>query len=183
LRSYENKININCIIVNHKKEDLENVRIEYNSYNKNLDVIVDAYRKKEKTLCFVASIDFMYKLEEYLDGKGIIYYSWNSRCKDKLSRDKINDNIVSIFVNGHTRGLDLKDVKNVVLFRGLKAIIKEDKNMLSALANQIMGRIRKDGVIYRDEKVPNKVDNLFDLVEKIYIDVQSDKYVYLRYFG
>jgi len=182
LRSYENKININCIIVNHMKEHLENVKIEYYSLDENLALIVNAYRKNEKTLCYVASIDVMHELEEYLEGKGVIYYSWNSRSGERLSTEKINDSIISIFVNGPTRGLDLKNVKNVVLLRGLKASTKENKNMLSALANQIMGRIRSDGVIYRDDKVSisRRVDNLFDLVEQIYIDVQSYKYNYLR---
>ena len=162
------------------KEHLENVKIEYYSLDENLALIVNAYRKREKTLCYVASIDVMHELEKYLEGKGVIYYSWNSRSGERLSTEKINESIISIFVNGPTRGLDLKNVKNVVLLRGLKASTKENKNMLSALANQIMGRIRKDGVIYRDDKVSYKVDNLFDLVEQIYIDVQSYKYNYLR---
>ena len=180
LRSYENKININCLIVNHRKEHLENVKIEYNSRRENISIIGNSYRSREKTLCFVSNIDDQQELKTELAKKNVPCYSWNSKSGERLDAGKINDNIISIFVNGPTRGLDLKNIKNVVLFRGLKASTKEDKNMLSALANQIMGRIRKDGVIYRDDKVSNRVDNLFDLVEQIYIDVQSDKYNYLR---
>lgn len=186
LRPYENKINMKFFVVRHTKDSLENVKIVYKSNDDLKSIIVKAYEMKEKTLVFVPNISEMDNLKSILPEEKYPYiYTWNSKDKPykQVNRRKIEKNIISIFVNGPTRGLDIAGIKNIVLFRGLKASTKEDKNLLSALANQIMGRIRKDGIIYRDEaNVKYQVDNLFDLVEKIYENVFDDKYDYLREF-
>ena len=183
LRPYENKINMTFLIVTHKKDSLENVNIVYKNEDDLKSIIVQAYENNEKTLVFVPNISDMEDIEYYLECEDVDFYSWNSKKEYQFCKDEIDEKVISIFVNGPTRGLDIQDIKNIVLFRGLKASTKEDINLLSALANQIMGRIRKDGMIYRDiSKVKYRVDNLFDLVEKIYENVLDDKYEYLRQF-
>lgn len=182
LRPYENKFNIKIFIVNHKKDVLNNVKILYRPKEKLKEKIVNFYKRKKKTIVFVNNIFEMNIICDYLRDHGVPFYKWNSQSNMKFNYKKIESNVISVFVNGGARGLDIKDIERIVLFRPLKASTKEDKTLLSGLANQIMGRIRENGIIYREDNITNKSSNLFDLVEEIYNEVLSDKFNYHREF-
>jgi hypothetical protein len=178
LLPYEGKINMNYFIIIHNKDSLSNLPIIYIKREKMVHKIIKFYHKGIKTLVFVERIEDMDELTNILDDNGVSYYKWNSKTGEELDTVKIESNIISIFVNGPSRGLNIPSIKRIVLYRGLKASTKDDQTLLSALANQIMGRIRNGGKIYRDETtVKNKADCYYDLVEEIYETTNDTEYL------
>lgn len=180
LLSYENKMNMNFYIIKHTRESLEHIPIEYCGEEELLNKIVELNYSKEKTLVFVSNTKEMNRVKSYLDEANVKFYKWESKDKKPFDVEGIQNNNISILINGGVRGLDIPEIKNIILFRKLNATTKEDKELLSGLANQIMGRLRQGGKIYRNNNVANKVDNLFDLQEQIFNEVTKIENFYHR---
>ena len=183
LRPYEEKIKIQYFIVNHKKKHFDTVPIKYKSSEDLLELIPELYSQKNRTLIFVNNTEEMKELEKKLNNLKIPYYSWNY-TKGNLDSTKISKNYISIFINGPTRGLDIQDIKSVILYRKLNASTKNNTNLLSNLAIQIMGRIRKGGCVYWEYcgKKEKEDEEYYDLNSRSFEEVKNQKYDQYRKF-
>jgi hypothetical protein len=177
LLPYTGIFHITVYLVEHQKELLDNVNINYETHLNSK--LITLYKNNKKTIVFVPTISAKKKLGVFLDTHSILYYGWDSTSNEKFDDKKVRTTIISVFVNGPSRGLDIPEIECVVLDRSLTASTKVDKSDISGLANQIMGRLRGGGQIYRSStNFKNKPNNLYDLVEKIYENVRSDDHSY-----
>lgn len=176
-----------AIIVNHKKEDFPEINItQIEKEDEINNKIKEKYLAKEKTFIYCAKVEDMEKIKRNLvDIYNILpddVYSWNSKSREKqLDATKVQEKLISIFINGGTTGLDIKNLKNVFILRKLSSSSSSCRgdnyeDNFSNTAQQIMGRIREDGNVYRLKYSKNEIsDNLFDYTEQAYKNVLSSK--------
>lgn len=182
---YQNQFKIRNFIIKPDFSELQRdpVKIVYKNKEQLKKQIISNYKSDTKTLVYCNDIKHLNIIENYLKKESVEFYSWHSKKDSKFDREKMESNVISIFVNGMTRGIDIPKIESVILLRPLKASTRIDKSLLSALANQIMGRIRGGGIIYRDEDDTQVcVDNLYDLVIKLYEPFEKSKTIYRKKF-
>ena len=182
LLPYVGKIPITVYTVKHKEESYEKIPFKFKSYKDMKNKLIEKYHEKEKSFVYVTRKQEMDKLKMFLRANKINdFYSWHCKSGKSLNSYEIENNLISIFVNGATRGLDLSLIKNIFIFRKLNASTKQDKASMSALLNQISGRIRKEGTIYRESSVlsPGQIhEDRFGYEEKNIEKVLSNKIIY-----
>ena len=178
LLPYRGKFPITVYLVKHKKDILEPVNIKNTDEKTMKDIILKNYDNKKRSIAFVSNKNELRELTGFLRDNKVRYYSWCSGTDNKLDTSKIKDNLISIFVTGPTRGLNIPSIENIFIFRALAASTKQNKSSMSALCNQIAGRIRKQGTIYRDVSVLSRdqiYENRFDYEEQNIKMVFSDE--------
>ena len=182
LLPYVGKFPITVYTVKHKEESYEKIPFKFKSYKDMKNKLIEKYHEKEKSFVYVTRKQEMDKLKMFLRANKINdFYSWHCKSGKSLNSYEIENNLISIFVNGATRGLDLSLIKNIFIFRKLNASTKQDKASMSALLNQISGRIRKEGTIYRESSVlsPGQIhEDRFGYEEKNIEKVLSNKIIY-----
>lgn len=182
---YQNQFKIRNFIIKPDFSELQRdpVKIVYKNKEQLKKQIISNYKSDTKTLIYCNDIKHLDIIENYLKKESVEFYSWHSKKDSKFDREKMESNVISIFVNGMTRGIDIPEIESVILLRPLKASTRINKSLLSALANQIMGRIRGGGIIYRDEDDTNvRVDNLYDLVIELYKPFEESETIYRKKF-
>ena len=182
---YQNQFKIRNFIVEPQFSKLKRdpVKIEYKSKEQLKEQIIRNYKSNIKTLVYCSKEEKVKEIEDYLNENHVEFYSWNSKKNEKFDIEKMKSSVISIFINGASRGIDIPEIQSVIILRALKASTRIDPSLLSGLANQIMGRIRGGGIIYRDEADTEvRVDNLYDLVKEIYEPFKTQKTKYRKQF-
>jgi hypothetical protein len=162
LMPYVNKFNINIYVINHKRDCLDTVNIEYYTEKELYKILLRKANNNEKSFIFTSNIEHSRKTFDFLKSENMEAYECNSSTK-AIDMSQLRNHNICILVNGLTRGLNNKNITNIFLFRSLKASTKANQKMMSALLNQMCGRIRNGGTIYRDvSTTTNRVVTRYD---------------------
>ena len=162
LMPYVDKFNINIYVINHNRDCLDTVNIEYYTEKELYKILLRKANNNEKSFIFTSNIEHSRKTFEFLKSENMEAYECNSSTK-AIDMSQLKTHNICILVNGLTRGLNNQDITNIFLFRSLKASTKANQKMMSALLNQMCGRIRNGGTIYRDvSTTTNRVFTRYD---------------------
>lgn len=173
---YEDKININVLVVHHKKETLDYTSIIHKNENEMIELLLNT---QNKSIVYTSRIEDSDEICEQLDYYDIKYYRWDSQNGGKkIDMVKHNSSLISLFVNGGARGINNSEVKDVYIFRPLSASTRENREMISSLCNQMAGRIRNGGIVYWSREQDD--DDYYSLIEKLYKSFDDVKLKYRR---